>query len=372
MSLLKILKRNPEIAREFAQRVEANQPYRLLDMKAYLTRACNLRCVMCNAWNDNQGRRGELSTDDWFRIIVQARALGLANLKLFGGEPMLRQDLEAIVEYAAGLGIRCALITNGTLLTEQRAGGLVAAGLAELDVSLDAANPTLHDEIRGLPGAWSRAVRGIQLVRQAAQRLDRRVAIRVNTVVMRQNYEDIPRLVNVLSNLAVDEIALNPAIPQDGNTRASASEYVLSRQDIVRYNHHVAPKILGQAPPGRLSMHPDFLYIYGTAQDHIDLASQCRYTERLHIRCCFKPWYYMIVRENGDVMGCNTVKHPMSRLGNLQGNAIEDIWFSEAYQTFRAHCKPPQFADCARCCYNLALLNQQMEEVLNTSASRTP
>lgn len=175
MSLIKSLQRNSTAAQEFARCIQENRPYRLLDMKLYLTRRCNLRCIMCDAWIEQDGQN-ELGTDDWLRVITQAQALGLVNLKLFGGEPTLRPDLATIIEHASRLGLRCTLVTNGTLLTEERACALVQAGLAELDLSLDAGEPALHDHIRGVPGTWQRAMRGLRSIQQAARSLDRRIA----------------------------------------------------------------------------------------------------------------------------------------------------------------------------------------------------
>ncbi len=375
MGLLKSIQRDPKIAHELAQCVEANRPFRLTDMKLYLTRRCNLRCIMCNAWAEEGDGPDELSTGEALCVIDEARSLGLTDLKLFGGEPMLRRDLEVIVEHAATLGVRCTLITNGTLLTEQRARDLVEAGLAQLDLSLDAGNAELHDTIRGVPGTWRRAMQGLQAMQAAAQALERRVVIRVNAVVMRHNYLSLPKLVGQLSSLAVDEITLNPVVPQapqSANRRAAAPQVVLEPADIAVYNAEVATAIAGQAPAYRLSKSRDCLYLYGTSQQDIARASEGRYVDRLGVACCFKPWYYAVVRENGEVVGCNTVKHPSARIGSVRAASLEELWHSERYRRFRAGCKPPRFAGCARCCYHFALVNQQIQAALVTAASRTP
>ena len=370
MGLLKSVKRDKGVAHELAQCVAECRPYRLLDMKVYLTRRCDLRCRMCGAWTDGHDGYEELSANEIKGVVTQAKALGLANLKLFGGEPMLRRDVEEIVEHAAQLGIRCSLTTNGTLLTEERAQALVEAGLAELDLSLDASDPALHDEIRGCPGTWARAVRGLQWVvahRETARAPGRRVFIRVNAVVMRQNYRDMPRLVDMVSRLGADEIALNPVIPQDDNPRATASQYVLSREDIIHYNQEVAPQVMEADSTGRLSGDRDSLYLYGTSEEDVENAAQCRYVDRLQVGCCFKPWYYMVIRENGDVEGCNTVKDAMTRVGNIRERTVGEIWESERYRAFRARCNPPQFEGCSRCCYRFALLNKGIEGALGTA-----
>jgi radical SAM protein with 4Fe4S-binding SPASM domain len=137
---------------------------------------------------------------------------------------------------------------------------------------------------------------------------------------------------------------------------------VLSRDDVIRYNDEVAPRIAERASRYKLSQNDDPLYLYGTSEQDIEQAIQCRYVDRLQVRCCFKPWYYMVIRENGDVVGCNTVKQPMARIGNVREAAVDEIWFSDQYKAFRANCKPPQFAECASCCYHFALVNKQIYE----------
>ncbi|MFN2167027.1 MAG: radical SAM protein [Anaerolineae bacterium] len=364
MGLVKSIRRDPEVAAELARCVDEGRPYRLLDLKLYLTRRCNLRCLMCNAWTQDGHGRDELSTGEILRLINEARALGLTNLKLFGGEPLLRRDLEAIVAHAAGLGIRCTLITNGTLLNRRRAQALVTGGLAQLDLSLDAVDPALHDEIRGVPGTWQRAVQGLQAVQEAARGLDRRIVLRVNTVVMRHNYRDLPNLARMLSDLGVDEFVLNPAVPQAANARAMAAHYLLSPPDIDCYNAEIAPRVAAAANGHRPASNREQLYLYGTTVRHIEDAAQGRYVNRLQVGCCFKPWYYAVIRENGDVVGCNTVKHPLARIGNVRETPLDHLWRSEAYRAFRIGCHPPQFDDCRQCCYHLALLNKQIEEAL--------
>ncbi len=371
MGLLKDVQRNPEIAAELARCVGECRPFRLLDLKLYLTRRCNLRCLMCTAWTESGDGRGELGTAEVLRVVGEAGRLGLAHLKLFGGEPLLRRDLETIVAYAAGLGVHCTLITNGTMLTRQRAQALVAAGLAQVDLSLDAGDPVLHDSIRGVPGTWSRAVRGLGFVQEAARTLGRRLTLRVNTVVMRQNYRDLPNLVRLLSQLGLDVLALNPVVPQRDNSRAAADQYMLSREEIDDYNREIAPRIAALAVASGLSSDGELVYLYGRSWQQVQKASHGRYVDRLQVGCCFKPWYYLIVRESGEVVGCNTVKHPLARIGNVREASVESLWHSVAYQTFRARCHPPRFEECSRCCYRFALVNKQIGQVLELQARQS-
>jgi radical SAM protein with 4Fe4S-binding SPASM domain len=179
---------------------------------------------------------------------------------------------------------------------------------------------------------------------------------------MRENYRDMPDLVNTLAALGVDEIALNPVIP-----RRDRRPHALLREDILVYNAEIAPQIAERATTLSRSSNHDDLYLYGTSRADVERAAQCRYVDRLKVPCCFKPWYYMVVRENGDVVGCNTVKHPKTRIGNVRQAAMDEIWSSAAYRTFRTSCKPPQFAECGNCCYRFALVNRQLSQILARS-----
>src|SRR5271165_7567225 len=96
---------------------------------AELTYRCPLHCVFCYNPLDYTAQGAELGTDAWLRVLREARALGAVQLGLSGGEPLVRDDLEAIVIEAHGLGYYTNLITSGVGLTEARLRTLKAGGL---------------------------------------------------------------------------------------------------------------------------------------------------------------------------------------------------------------------------------------------------
>src|SRR5215467_15221057 len=71
---------------------------------AELTYRCPLHCVYCSNPLDFARVEDELSTEDWKQVFREARALGAVQLGFSGGEPMVRDDLAALVEEADGLG----------------------------------------------------------------------------------------------------------------------------------------------------------------------------------------------------------------------------------------------------------------------------
>ncbi len=72
----------------------AHRPYTLI---AELTYRCPLRCTYCSNPVDWAERRDGLATEDWLRVFREAEDLGVVQLNLTGGEPLLRRDLEALV-----------------------------------------------------------------------------------------------------------------------------------------------------------------------------------------------------------------------------------------------------------------------------------
>jgi pyrroloquinoline quinone biosynthesis protein E len=110
-----------------------------------LTYRCPLHCVFCYNPLDFARTGQELATDDWLRVLREARALGAVQLGLSGGEPLLREDLETIVAEAHSLGYYINLITSGIGLTEKRIQALKQAGLDHIQLSFQDSTREVND-----------------------------------------------------------------------------------------------------------------------------------------------------------------------------------------------------------------------------------
>ncbi|MFQ5554975.1 MAG: radical SAM protein [Acidimicrobiia bacterium] len=155
-----------------------------------MTRRCNLRCGHC--YLDARTRstpEGEMTTAEGRDLIDQlAELCPGAMLVLSGGEPLLRADLPELVSHAAGRGLLPVLGTNGALLTDDRAARLVQSGLSGVGLSLDSLDQDRHDEFRGAPGSWRRAVAAIDTCR------GRGLPVQIHTTATRANHDEIPAL----------------------------------------------------------------------------------------------------------------------------------------------------------------------------------
>ena len=126
----------------------APRPFTLI---AELSYQCPLHCPYCSNPVDigHPRYRRELETGDWIRTFGEARGLGVLQLALTGGEPMLRRDLVELCAGARDAGLYSSLITAGTLFTLERAQELKAAGLDHVQISIQSPNAEENDRIAG-------------------------------------------------------------------------------------------------------------------------------------------------------------------------------------------------------------------------------
>jgi len=115
-----------------------------------ITSRCNSRCQYCSTW-DTQAESPDHDKQEIIELLGGLRDIGVREVILSGGEPLLRSDLVDIVSRCCSLGFLTRLITNGSILDHERAYDLACAGLARIAFSLDSLDPSTHREVRGLP-----------------------------------------------------------------------------------------------------------------------------------------------------------------------------------------------------------------------------
>lgn len=123
-----------------------------------VTNKCNLKCWYCYGEHPYRLDRPEFTTAELLGLIRGLHALGTRILQLQGGEPLLRDDLKAVIEEAKRLGMVCDMVTNGTLIAQRPQ---LIRLLDKICISLDGPLET-NDRNRGR-GAFESAVEGIRL-----------------------------------------------------------------------------------------------------------------------------------------------------------------------------------------------------------------
>ncbi|WP_404867944.1 pyrroloquinoline quinone biosynthesis protein PqqE [Kitasatospora griseola] len=180
---------------------DGDRPDRPFGLLAELTYRCPLRCAYCSNPVALDAYADELSPAEWRRVLTEARALGVLQVHLSGGEPLLRRDLPALVAHARGLGLYTNLITGGQALSPARLAGLAAAGLDHVQLSFQDATAAPADALAGRP-VHARKLAAARLVRAAG------LALTVNVVLHRRNIERVPALIDLAAELGADRLEL--------------------------------------------------------------------------------------------------------------------------------------------------------------------
>lgn len=142
-----------------------------------LTRTCNLRCVHCYTDSKAQRYPGELSTERCKETLDDLAAFKVPAVLFSGGEPLVRDDLFELAAYARDLGLHVVLSTNGTLIDAGIARTLKELKFSYVGISLDSAASQVHDEFRGVEGAFDRTMKGFRHCVEAGQKVGLRLTL---------------------------------------------------------------------------------------------------------------------------------------------------------------------------------------------------
>jgi radical SAM protein with 4Fe4S-binding SPASM domain len=134
-----------------------------LEVLIEITHRCNLPCKHC--YLPDHGDHGELSLDEWKRVLDELAAAGTAFLTITGGEVCSRKDFLEIVDAAHERGFAIKVMTNATLITDEIAQHLADVGVLEVSVSVYGPTAEIHDAVTDMPGSFVKTLAGIERLR---------------------------------------------------------------------------------------------------------------------------------------------------------------------------------------------------------------
>ncbi len=192
-------------------------------LRISVTDRCNFRCFYCH--NEGQGAsvrpqdaddEQELTPREIERIARAARSFDVGRVKLTGGEPLVRDDIEETIRRLARLGLDVSMTSNGSRLAE-RAGALRAAGLGRLNVSIDSLHAPSFAKIRG--GQLGPVLDGV-----AAALDDGLTPLKLNLVVVPQTREAIGPLIDFAAKRPGLEVQLIQFMPEMARSSTDAPD----------------------------------------------------------------------------------------------------------------------------------------------------
>ncbi len=300
-----------------------------------ITKRCNLRCEHCYLDAAELEGRDEVSTEQAMGFVDQIVSLNpRAMLILTGGEPLLRPDCFEIARYATLKGLTVVLGTNGTLLDEDTVGRIKESGIRGVGISLDSAAPSYHDSFRGLEGAWSRTLKGMERLRRE------NIDFQLQLTVTKTNRNDIPALVDLARRngaRAVNIFFLVCTGRGQNMTDLSPVEYESVLEYLVKAEKDFREKIMVRARCA-----PHILRIASKKDPESPLLKG-------ETSGCIAARGYLRISPEGFVTPCPYM--PVTEeSGNLKQRPLGDIWDNDA--AFRALRNPVYKGTCSRCEFN--------------------
>lgn len=279
---------------------------------AELSYKCPLQCPYCSNPLDYAKYPQELSTDDWKRVLSQARKMGAVQLGFSGGEPLTRQDLTELVRYARELGYYSNLITSGYGLTEDKIIELKQAGLDHIQVSIQASTQELNDHIAGTATYEHK---------QAVARLVKKhgYPMVLCVVIHRQNIHQMPQILEMAENLGADYLEL-------ANTQYYGWAHINRNALLPTREQFEEAEQIAQAYKEKVA---GKMKIYYVVPDY--------YEDRP--KACMNGWgtTFLTIAPDGTALPCHSARDlPGLDCPNVNDFSIQEIWNeSKAFNFFR-------------------------------------
>jgi len=157
-----------------------------------VTQACDLACVHCRASAQSERNPGELTTGQGYRLLDEIRSFGEPLMVFTGGDPLKRPDLYDLIRYSVKIGLRTNVTPSATpLLTAEAIQGFKDAGVSRMAISLDGPDAAMHDDFRGVPGTFDRAMFALRHARDIG--LD----TQFQSTVTRRNMHRLPEMAEI-------------------------------------------------------------------------------------------------------------------------------------------------------------------------------
>jgi PqqA peptide cyclase len=289
-----------------------NNGYRPYTLIAELTYRCPLRCPYCSNPIDYARHGAEIDTDTWLRVFHEAEALGVVQLNLTGGEPLLRDDLELFIEKASKLELYTNLITSGIPLTFERLSRLQALGLNSVQLSIQSTRPPESDRMAGAP-SFHRKLEAMQWVKSLE------LPLTMNVVLHRDNIADIVDFIKLAEDFSTDRLEL-ANVQYLGWALQNRSALLPTREQLER------ARTIAEHARGRLQGKMEVVFV---TPDYYSV----------YPKSCMDGWgrRFIVVNPEGFALPCHLAQTiPGLHFENVRQSRLEEIWHhSSGFNQFR-------------------------------------
>ena len=310
-----------------------------------LTKKCNLTCKHCYISAQDRFAKNELSTKEAKKTIDQLKKINAGMVLFSGGEPLLRNDLFELIDYAKKNNVKCALSTNGTLITEKTAKDLKATGIIYAGISIDG-NEKVHNRFRG-DGSFKKSIQGITNCKKAG------IPVGIRFTVNKLNYKSLPDIFDIIEQYEIPRFCMYHLV-YSGRAEANLDIGKKTRKKIIDYLIKKTFDLKDKNLEILTVDNPcDGIYLYkyitekypqrknGILQELAQNHGRCSAGERI-----------MAISPTGDIYTCQFWNH--HKVGNIRKNSLSEIW-SKAPCTYLNKLRDKEKhlkGKCAECKYN--------------------
>jgi MoaA/NifB/PqqE/SkfB family radical SAM enzyme len=275
-----------------ASRLGIHGPFLLSHL---VTGRCNCKCPAC-LWRNNEA--DELEPGVIERLYRGAKGAGFVTNAIWGGEPLLRPDLARLCRSSCQNGMITTVITNGFLLPDRA--NEIGKEIHSIIVSLDYPQSEGHDSFRGLPGLFTRAVEGIEILKR--NNSPKKIAI--NCLLHRGNENMMGQMADLARSLGVSLWVCPAREGVSRDTGKTNKDVVASRESEQR----AARELLDLKKKG---------YPINNSRTYLR-----RYLLNMEPYVCRAPLVWVTVTPEGDVTNCVRRDSPY---GNVRISPFDEI-----------------------------------------------
>lgn len=262
-----------------------------------LTYKCNQRCRHCYNKSGECTDKSELSIDEWKKVARELGELGIFQCVLSGGEPTLLGDsLFEIMDILNEYNVKFIVITNGMLINEKNIEKFKKYRYNWFQVSIDGSRPELHDYVRGVNGAWEKAINAANLVKEAG------LPLVISHAVVKKNLPYLEEMIDAAYLLGAEKITTGP-FSYMGRGILNEEELDLTveeRQQVYAISNRKMHEYKGR------------MQVAVSSEEVLGLRTKL-----------IEPNGVVLVRPNGDVkIDCVA---PF-KIGNVRTSSVKDIW----------------------------------------------
>ena len=279
---------------------------------AELTYRCPLHCVFCYNPLNYAAIQNELTTAEWIKVMREARELGAAQLGFSGGEPLMRDDLEELVDEAHRLGFYTNLITSGVGLNEKRIQALKTAGLDHIQLSFQDSTQEMNDFLSSTK-TFELKKRVAALIKQYDYPMV------MNVVLHRHNLPHIDKIIEMALSLEAEYVELANT-QYYGWAMKNREHLIPSHQQLIE-----AEAIVNQYRE-KIGKTCKLLFV---VPDYFENRP----------KACMNGWgsVFLGVGADGAALPCHNAREiPGLDIPNVRDHSMREIWYdSKAFNFFR-------------------------------------